>query len=233
MIRYRRELFKGAAANTLLNGIVSYWNFNEIAGNLLDQVASNDGTLGGAGTVQGVAGKINTAYSFDGNGYVTIGDILSGPTAFSISIWIKKDANGNTEFIINKGIGGGVQREYDLLIDGANDKLNVLLFDEDINVGIATASNTALTNLGVWYNSVTTWDGTNIIFYLNGFPDGGGVNATIIRDTSSDFTICHDLNFAKRYFTGDVDEVGIWSRALTSAEVTTLYNGGNGLTYPF
>jgi hypothetical protein len=32
---------------------------------------------------------------------------------------------------------------------------------------------------------------------------------------------------------GDIDEVGIWSRVLTSTEVTQLYNGGAGLQYPF
>ncbi len=32
---------------------------------------------------------------------------------------------------------------------------------------------------------------------------------------------------------GIVDEVGLWSRALTIAEVTALYNAGAGLAYPF
>ena len=35
------------------------------------------------------------------------------------------------------------------------------------------------------------------------------------------------------YFDGLVDECGIWSRALTTDEVTSLYNSGNGFTYPF
>jgi hypothetical protein len=30
-----------------------------------------------------------------------------------------------------------------------------------------------------------------------------------------------------------VDELGIWNRALTAAEITTLYNSGAGRTYPF
>jgi len=35
------------------------------------------------------------------------------------------------------------------------------------------------------------------------------------------------------YFTGSVDEVGLWNRLLTSGEVTDLWNGGVGLTTPF
>src|SRR6202035_2479657 len=35
------------------------------------------------------------------------------------------------------------------------------------------------------------------------------------------------------YFDGDIDEVSIWNRALTSTEVSDLYNSGGGLQYPF
>jgi hypothetical protein len=30
---------------------------------------------------------------------------------------------------------------------------------------------------------------------------------------------------------GKLDEVGIWGRAITAAEVSALYNGGSGITY--
>jgi hypothetical protein len=32
---------------------------------------------------------------------------------------------------------------------------------------------------------------------------------------------------------GVIDEVGIWKRALSASEITTLYNSGSGTTYPF
>jgi hypothetical protein len=34
-------------------------------------------------------------------------------------------------------------------------------------------------------------------------------------------------------FDGLIDEVGIWSRVLTAAEIAILYNGGSGITFPF
>ena len=34
-------------------------------------------------------------------------------------------------------------------------------------------------------------------------------------------------------FEGEIDELGIWSRVLTADEVTELWNGGAGITYPF
>ena len=34
-------------------------------------------------------------------------------------------------------------------------------------------------------------------------------------------------------FIGNVDEYGLWSRVLTSTEVTEIWNNSNGLSYPF
>ena len=36
-----------------------------------------------------------------------------------------------------------------------------------------------------------------------------------------------------RILDGSVDELGLWNRVLTSGEMTNLWNGGAGLTYPF
>jgi len=35
------------------------------------------------------------------------------------------------------------------------------------------------------------------------------------------------------YWSGLIDEIGIWSRVLTADEITALYNEGTGITYPF
>ena len=49
-----------------------------------------------------------------------------------------------------------------------------------------------------------------------------------------------DFRFGNRGAGGDVfglsanlDEFGIWNRALSNTEITDLFNGGTGLSYPF
>ena len=42
-----------------------------------------------------------------------------------------------------------------------------------------------------------------------------------------------DGYYGSNFFNGALDEVGIWRRVLTANEITTLYNGGAGLSYPF
>jgi len=51
------------------------------------------------------------------------------------------------------------------------------------------------------------------------------------NDINSDFYIGdRGIN---SFFTGQIDDLSIWNRALSTEEMDRLYNGGNGLQYPF
>jgi len=58
---------------------------------------------------------------------------------------------------------------------------------------------------------------------------------TSIQDSAGNFTLgaIYSGGTPEGFFDGMIDEVGVWSRLLTSDEVTTLYNAGAGLSYPF
>ncbi len=47
------------------------------------------------------------------------------------------------------------------------------------------------------------------------------------------FYIGQTANGSDGHWDGKIDEVGLWTREITSAEETTLYNSGDGLQYPF
>ena len=38
---------------------------------------------------------------------------------------------------------------------------------------------------------------------------------------------------SSQWYTGNIDEIGLWSRKIEDSEVASLYNSGNGLAYPF
>jgi hypothetical protein len=85
---------------------------------------------------------------------------------------------------------------------------------------------------GVRFLSTPTTN--NLIYYLNGEEDTvtfnvdftAGASSSVIGQGTTSST-------STTSFIGSIDEVGIWKRALTADEVTTLYNSGDGLTYPF
>jgi hypothetical protein len=92
-----------------------------------------------------------------------------------------------------------------------------------------------------WTPSTATWYHISVVynaaagtalFYVNGSQQG----TTQTGMETSIFNGGDALWIGRgegKYLDGVMDELGIWSRALTSTEVTSLYNGGSGLQYPF
>jgi len=89
---------------------------------------------------------------------------------------------------------------------------------------------------GVWYHvAVTRVQSTGVVtFYVNGSvqgsPQSTGRTADLLNSPDAFGGGCYG---GTGNFDGMIDEIGVWSRALTDAEVTQLYNAGAGLQYPF
>lgn len=204
---------------TLSNNIVSYWKLD---GNAADSVGSYNGIVSGATLT---TGKINQAYNFDGaDDYISIGDVYNTifvTNTFSISIWFKinnyNDHNGYHGMLIQKWYTSSASNNaFILYCDGS---------------WVTNTKSTLFTvpSLNIWHHIVVTMDNGLAKIYLDGILDA--------TDTG------HDCNSTTRPlrignlwnnhydFDGIIDEVGIWSRVLTSQEITDLYNSGNGLKY--
>jgi hypothetical protein len=100
---------------------------------------------------------------------------------------------------------------------------------------IDTLFTTQTMSKGVWYMVTGTYDGTTIRLYINGVQ-----NASKATTASGSIKIKTGAaigkisnNYDATYFDGAIDEVGIWSQAKSAAEITSLYNSGSGIQYPF
>ena len=81
---------------------------------------------------------------------------------------------------------------------------------------------------GQWHHGVVTFDNTNNIVRL--FVDGVQI-ATLSTTSNPDNTGTQPLrirgnaqSLTEDFFIGQLDEVGVWNRALTNAEITNLKN---------
>ena len=89
---------------------------------------------------------------------------------------------------------------------------------------------------GTWYHFALVRSGTTMYSYINGveqennsaWNDNTGV--TVIPDG---FNIGNITRVVADFGVGVVDEFGVWSRALSASEISSLYNSGVGLQYPF
>jgi hypothetical protein len=75
----------------------------------------------------------------------------------------------------------------------------------------------------VWTNIQITWNGTNLITYINGVP----VNSTTITAASSNLSSFPYLiggNANSKYVAGEIGEVRIHSNTLSSSQILSIYN---------
>ncbi len=188
--------------------------------------ALHNGTILGSMTT-GVTGKLNQAYDFDGSNDCISSDTTTHAGDTTTCIWAQLDgAQTNSDFLTN-GAGGfhGIR-----LNTGAGDKFACMIYDGGSE--IETLSTTSFSTDGVtWQHAccVSTAD-TNTI-YVNGVNESSITAGNPAGATEFVIGGANGVCSAGKP-TGVMDEAVIYERALTSAEVATLYNGGDGFN-PF
>jgi hypothetical protein len=81
-------------------------------------------------------------------------------------------------------------------------------------------------SLNAWHHVAMTWDGTTIWVYLDGSPDGSGSQGGIVpAPSSSTFMVGAATNYLSSLLDGYIDDVRVYSGAMTAAQVNDLYNG--------
>jgi hypothetical protein len=204
------------------NGLVGWWPFN---GNANDESGNNNnGIVNGAALTTDRFGNTNKAYSFDGNSdYIDCGNSSSVNINgdLTISAWIYSN-NFNTDHgIVSKS---GL---YDLITNSpfSQPPLDKLRFEAD-NAPFLF-SNPIQSNQWLHVVAVySTISGKSI--YLNGtlFASNTQVGTITPNNTYNLYLGAHQPFAVNNWsWDGNLDDIGIWNRALTQQEITDLYNG--------
>jgi len=182
------------------------------------------GGRGSHGSLTGTtaaSGKVGGARDFDGSDdmvTVAASPALAASSAFTAAAWINPDT-------LPTSAGDGVVGKLDfanawriwIRTDGK------IEFDAKSDTVGNLVSTTALTTSGGWYHVAGSFDGSTAKLYVNGVAQasastsdwGNTANVNIgVGDTDSTSP-----------FDGQIDEVHLFSRALSDAEVTSLFEG--------
>jgi len=187
----------------------------------------NDGT--NYGTTD-IAGIIDRGRDFDGsNDWVDIPETsnLGVNDDFTLNQWVSFDATGSNPMLWSSGDGTPYARLY----NNAGTSLVLDYWDGSVNSFVIYS---ITLNTSQWYMITSIMDRTNDrgLLYLDGEEVGNFSIATLgALTTGRDFKLGQRNSVG--YFNGQMDEVGTWNKALTSDEISNLYNGGDGLQYPF
>jgi Concanavalin A-like lectin/glucanases superfamily len=235
---YGRRTFKtlveGPAASPLLDGLVAYWKLDEASGNAQDSVGTNH--LVDNNTVKAAAGKVAGARQFvqADNEFFSIPDnaalSMAPDQAFTLAGWFFSELV-TTNILISKGnLVSFPGAEYHL--EGSGTNLLLYVGNGSAN-GLATA--TAVLPLSTWVFFAASHDpvGDLLAISINGAAPWTAAWAGGSYDSAQELCLGKYANFGSGALTGRLDEVGIWKRLLSPAEISQLYNGGAGLSYPF
>jgi len=218
------------------NGLVGWWPFN---GNANDESGNgNDGVVNGATLTTDRFGASNKAYSFDGvSNFINIpfSNSLDITGSITLSSWLKVDLINPAFYgaIIFHGDNQGGRDSYGMGVYGNS---GLLQSGKYVDSGTANSDwrgdDVILDDLANWAYVSTTFDvsNCNLKIYVNGImnSDTTFTSSCLINyqtNLNSFFTSFGGLGaIGQQFFNGKLDDIGIWSRALTQQEITDLYN---------
>ena len=221
--------------SSLATGLVSYWELEETSGTRVDSHGSNDltdnNTVGSATGIQGTGAdfEASNVESLSITDATQTGLDLS--TDFSIATWVNFESYPPVQAgLVCKWQTSTGKRSWMFYVQ--SNELRLVTSPSGTWTGSLGGVSWTPSN-GVWYHIACTFDVSagSVIFYLNGSQLGTAQNglATSIYNGTSDVVV--GGNSDNYLFDGVMDEVGIWSRALSASDVTALYNSGAGIPY--
>ena len=224
-----------AARGLPQEGLVAFWAGE---GNAADSVGKNHGVLKGGATF--APGKMGRAFTFDGkDDHVSMGDALDwGKGSWSISLWVRKSAScAKNATLLRKSLTShGTPSASGYGLDIVDNRLRFY-------VAGPNESNPATTGApgpvaGRWHHVAGVLDRETGKMHL--YVDGKATDsASIAKLGSLDTNMPLSMGMLARgnpslalyHFTGAIDEVAMWNRALSAEEVRGVYVA-NPLAHP-
>jgi hypothetical protein len=175
------------------------------------------------------AGKFGGAGQFGGFSYVNVRDNLSlhPTTGLTCAAWIKPTGlTDGTPYrgIVSKRRDFGLDTAFTMFLWSNNDLY------ADLPLRVSSDASTFVND--TWYHVAVVFDGTahpQASMYINGsFVVSGPLQdmGATLPDSDADLTVgdltLADKTVAAPYFLGLIDEVAVWKRALSAAEIQSL-----------
>ncbi|MCX6155993.1 MAG: C39 family peptidase [Candidatus Kapabacteria bacterium] len=208
---------------SLTQGLVAYYPFT--GGSTHDfSENGNDGTNYGATPTTDRFGNSNCAYSFDGiNNYIEMSYNLNN--VFTTSVWFITNESKNQN-IIGRADDGNEARGF--LFQTTPDNKLAFPFGDGLKWAYGVGSSNYTFDIGKWNHALVTRNMNIMKMYINGvlvnLIDIGTTNPVYNRPSYYVGNNYLEYNFWQ--FKGKIDDIRIYNRALSDAEVQALYHEG-------
>jgi len=209
-------------------GLIGHWKLDGPVGEPVpDSAGSGAGEVVNAPQAARVEGRLGGAIEFGGKSYVRVphSQALACERELTVAAWIRlADATGE-QCVAAKGTGfvfwelkpGGPP--YNVLLVGGGPTAHWFSFPYAKDASFF---------LGRWHHVAFTYDGSKVVNYVDGKPDGGSFPLTGDLSPGWDWLgIGTNAPWADKFFRGAIDDVHIYRRALSAAELQGLFAAGD------
>jgi len=217
----------GGQGPPIRNGLVLYYPFDEAGDRAEDKSGKgNYGTLRGVKWTKG--GKFGGAYEFDGKtayiqrDYDQRSAIYADTSPLTFALWFRTAAPAPRQpMLVSTHLAGAKNGYFLCLSEQAGGKAYWWIAHGQ------TESRTSVSD-GRWHQAAVVWNGRETSFYIDAVLQGSAATqGTASYTPRAPFRIGHSRSNAGElsiyYFRGTIDEVMVFNRALSAAEVKALF----------
>ena len=208
-------------AGTTLTGLAAYWSFDSSSNFNVPDVGGSTLTKGN-GASWSASGKFGGALSLNG-GSQSLYDTSSpsylpvGNSSYTQSVWFKPNEVSGNGGLVGWGDYFSSRRVNALRLYQNSGGFRHYWWGADLD---CTGAQCPIST-GTWYHVASTWDGTTRKLFVNGVlkrSDTPGANNATAANFHIGKTCCSE------FFNGLIDDVAIYTRALSAEEVAELAN---------
>jgi hypothetical protein len=224
-----------AAPVPLPEGMVAFWRGETDA---TDLIGGYSGTFyaGSMPTAPSITvwGKVGSAFAFDGTNYVQIPDAPGlQPAQITLEAWVFPTMLSSTNYqtVIGRGSSTALAEQWWLgVLNGIPQFFS--------HASEQSLAGPAAIPLNEWTHLAATFDGATRVLYVNGIQvaSQGGFGALLYAPVPVGIGATWQNNIPTDLFTGFIDEVSLYGRALTCDEIFDIYNAdiaGKNVTAPY
>ena len=214
--------------SNLQTGLVGYWPF---CGNASDASGNgNNGTVNGATLTADRYGNPNSAYSFIGSNQIVVSPNFydNGWSSSTISIWFNTSSLSQQ----HQALFNTIPHDGEAIVWNHSAAPNKICHWKNENTSVGSWNIFAPNALN--YNNVQENNWINISIVKNNMQYSYYVNGILDKVSISSIAALNQLSAIRfgsigttEFFNGKLDDIAIWNRALTSAEVQQLYTLNN------
>jgi len=212
------------------SGMISWWSFDQTTGTIAqDRIGNYPGSYTNGPLP--AEGEVHGSLRFNGTNYIAVQDSdvwAFGDSDFTIEFWVNFDTPGGGSYghpshiFIGNDEGPGWRNKWFFALGGGT--LEFHYNSPSIGDQFLRFEPFA-PNLNQWYHLAVVKQGSLYSAFVNGTPAGSVLNTIPIPNPNAPLTIgeAEELGFMN----GRLDELSIYNRALSQAEIRGIYDAGS------